>query len=197
MESALTPIRPSQSRTVRAVNSVPLSERMCSGGLCSTNKSARHWRSIDVRYGRAWERGAGLGRVPKRSLLQAPRGAVQTRGTRRGAAWKRHVRHCCVPDRRCCSCRRGLRWCAFRAQTPHWEFTADDLFRAQARAKARNRRAVECRWAPQAIADPPRRRRAPRDDRRSSHNGPTPCRNPGLYRCSTLEARARSFAIDD
>src|SRR6185503_16822100 len=43
MKSVFTPIRPSHSRTLRAMNSGPLSERMCSGGRCATNSSVRQW----------------------------------------------------------------------------------------------------------------------------------------------------------
>ena len=39
--SVLTPVRASQPRTFFAMNSGPLSERICSGGPCSTKISAR------------------------------------------------------------------------------------------------------------------------------------------------------------
>ena len=42
MNSVFTPTLPSQCRTALAANSGPLSDLICSGGPCSTNRSVKH-----------------------------------------------------------------------------------------------------------------------------------------------------------
>ena len=53
MNSVFTPTLPSQCRTALAANSGPLSDRMCSGGPCSTNRSVRHCSTSSDRSRRA------------------------------------------------------------------------------------------------------------------------------------------------